>query len=515
MARLNRESRITVMITVQGCDVRTPLWSELNHITKRVAAKDSSIWGEAARAEASIRLGWVDLPESSRDLLPTLDALSAWSREIGHTHFILCGMGGSSLAPEVIAATYGKDLVVLDSTEPKQVLAALECDLSKTCIIIGSKSGSTIETASHKALFYERLQSAGLDPKNHMVIVTDPGSPLDKSSRREGLRTINADPHVGGRFSALSAFGLTPAALIGVDVSLLLDDAFDAAKEFTEDDSSVVRMAALLAQPEFAFVGFCDSGSPLPGLSDWIEQLIAESTGKDGRGVLPVVAESADSRIQRVITFDGTSEISASGPLGAQFIFWEWVTALLGYALKVDPFNQPNVTESKERTMALLENWSSSDEAASYEDGKLAIYSPLKASKLEEYIASFIDDSDGYIAIMAYLDRIGEKRLSDLRRDIERRSQRPTTFGWGPRFLHSTGQFHKGGPQSGRFIQITSDSDVSCPIPGKDFGFERLIAAQARGDLAALTSRGLPVLRIHLKDREAGITKLLEIASKF
>ncbi|MEY3454984.1 MAG: hypothetical protein RLZZ92_104, partial [Actinomycetota bacterium] len=196
------------MIKLHGITNRDSNWDALNAITSRLANKDSSIWGPDAQAEAEIRLDWVDLPTTSRDLLPVLDALSAWSREIGHTNFILCGMGGSSLAPEVIAAHYKRALIILDSTQPDQVNDALKSDLSKSCIIVASKSGSTIETASQKALFQEALVSSGLDPSNHMVIVTDPDSPLHKSALEDGLKVVTANPKVGGRFSALSAFGL-------------------------------------------------------------------------------------------------------------------------------------------------------------------------------------------------------------------------------------------------------------------------------------------------------------------
>ena len=246
------------MIKLTGFDEGRALWPELNSITSRLAAKDSTLWGAAAQKEAAIRLNWIDLPSTSRDLLPTLDALSAWSREFGHSRFVLCGMGGSSLAPEVIAAVYKRELIVLDSTDPEHVNAVLNNDLTKTCFVIGSKSGSTIETASQKSAAEKELLKQGSDPKNHLVVVTDPGSPLDIASRDAGLRVINADPNVGGRFSALSAFGLTPAALIGVDVSVLLDDALAAAETFIQSDSSVVKVAAALSMPEFSYTGFCD-----------------------------------------------------------------------------------------------------------------------------------------------------------------------------------------------------------------------------------------------------------------
>ena len=194
------------MIKLFGVEARNEKWEILNKVLPRLARKDPTIWGELAKVEAKIRLDWVDLPSTSRDLLPTLDALSAWSREMGHSHFILCGMGGSSLAPEVIAAHYRREIVILDSTQPDQVSEALNLDLSRSCIIIASKSGSTIETASQKAVFQSALVSAGLDPRNHLVVITDPDSPLHQSAVADGLKVVIAKPKVGGRFSALSEF---------------------------------------------------------------------------------------------------------------------------------------------------------------------------------------------------------------------------------------------------------------------------------------------------------------------
>lgn len=500
------------MIQLFGIGNRSSTWDRLNEITPRLAEKDDSLWGAAAQAEASIRLDWVDLPETSRELLPVLDALAAWSRELGHTNFILCGMGGSSLAPEVIAAHYKKRLIILDSTQPDQVNDALRADLSKSCIVVASKSGSTIETSSQKALFQRLLLDAGLDPRNHLVIVTDPDSPLHKSATKDGLKVVTANPKVGGRFSALSAFGLTPAALIGVDVSLLLDDALEATRTFTNPDSSVVALASLLSQPEFAFAKFYDRDSTMPGIADWIEQLVAESTGKDGRGVLPVVLNAPPNSKANVITFNSGDPLAVVGPLGAQFIFWEWVTALLCYLLEVDPFNQPNVAESKERTGKILANWRNGATTPVYEDEKLEIYASTKLDSLESYLSGM--GSGKYLAIMAYLNRNSAQAITDLREALEKALGIPTTFGWGPRFLHSTGQFHKGGPLVGSFIQITRSSGLEIPIPGSDYGFERLVLAQALGDFEALAVRDLPVIRIHLKDERAGISEVLDTARR-
>ncbi len=484
----------------------------------RIKEKDPTLWGAEAAPEAAVRLNWVDLPFSSRDLLPELDALSAWARSNNLSNVILCGMGGSSLAPEVIGKTFGKKLSVLDSTDPAQIRAAIPTDLKNSVIVVGSKSGSTIETASQKALFTELLITAGLKPEDHIVMVTDPGSPLDQSARADGLRTINADPKVGGRYSALSAFGLVPAALLGVDVSLLLDDAAAAAATFTEQNSVAIVLAELLFSQTDQSVAFFDAGSNVPGISDWIEQLVAESTGKNQTGRLPIVIENSDSPIAGNALKVGFSagahaDLVVTGSLGEHFILWEWVTALLSRALAIDPFNQPNVTEAKERTGEILSSWSDGvviQPTPAFENEVLALYSDKPAESLVAGLQGFFETSTHYVAIMAYLARGIDDEILKTREIIARKTERGTTFGWGPRFLHSTGQFHKGGQHNGAFIQITGESKVDLAIPGKDFGFHTLLMAQALGDGAALSSRAFPLVRIHLKDRERGITELLE-----
>jgi glucose-6-phosphate isomerase len=503
------------MMKISGFAPSSENRAALNSATSRLAAKDSTLWGPAAQVEAAVRLNWIDLPTASRDLLPLLDALSAWSREMGHQEFVLCGMGGSSLAPEVIAAVNKKKLTVLDSTDPNHLSSALSGDLSRTCFIIGSKSGSTIETASQKVAAEAELEKQGLDIRNHLVVITDPGSPLDQDARATGLRVINADPNVGGRFSALSAFGLTPAALIGVDVSVLLDDALDAANTFTESDSAVVKVAASIVDPAMRYLGFCDRDSNVPGLSEWIEQLIAESTGKDQKGILPVVVENSGEFSYPVITFKEGSALSVEGPLGAHFIFWEWVTALASYLLKVDPFNQPNVTEAKEKTAALLDRWKNSGIVApepTFETAHVQVFSSASGTSLKDFFKASSANQPGYLALMAYLHRGVDDSISQLRELLERASGAPCTFGWGPRFLHSTGQFHKGGPKVGSFIQVTGVADVAWPIKGRSYGFETLVMAQALGDNEALAARKYPIVRFHLKNREAGIRELLEAA---
>lgn len=263
-------------------DRNDPKYLKLAEAHPRIATKDADTWGPTASAEAAIRLNWVDLDQSSRELLPLLDALAAKFRD--KTDLILCGMGGSSLAPEVIAQTYKKRVFILDSTDPDYLHRALPGDTSKMLVLVASKSGSTIETSSQRAFFEKYLSDAGLNPIDHMVFVTDPGSPLDQDVRKAGFTVINADPHVGGRFSALTAFGLTPAALMGVDASVLLDQASDCRELMGKNPEIVLDVAYLLLTQAEQFLGFTDSGSRFPGLSDWIEQLIAESTGKESKG---------------------------------------------------------------------------------------------------------------------------------------------------------------------------------------------------------------------------------------
>jgi glucose-6-phosphate isomerase len=508
------------MISLKGnaltkIDRTTAEYKALQAFHVRLMTKDSTIWGPDAQAEAAIRLNWIDLPESSRDLLPQFDALAAKHRD--KTNVILCGMGGSSLGPEVIAQTFSKKLFVLDSTDPDYVAHALKFDLSKSVVVVSSKSGSTIETASQRALFEGAFKDAGLNPVDHMVFVTDPGSPLDKQVREGGFTVVNADPNVGGRFSVLSPFGLVPAALIGVDVSVLLDNASDTKKAFFADSQLMCDIAYLLTYASGQYVAYTDEASGMPGLSDWIEQLVAESTGKNQVGRLPVVAETAHNGREGqafTISFAGNADLVVEGDLASQFIVWEWVTALVGAALAIDPFNQPNVTEAKEQTSALLNEWKGVLPTFNGDstDGVLEIFGAGKnaTDALTQLIAQIPED--GYIAVMAYLDRKDDVAVAELRAILADKSGRPVTFGWGPRFLHSTGQFHKGGQQNGVFLQITGDVNNDIAIPGQSYGFKTLVAAQALGDGKALASRKYPLLRFNLTNRAVGISELLDAA---
>lgn len=508
------------MITVSGTaiskiDRSSVAYLSLISVHERLAKKDPTIWGPSAQAEAATRLNWIDLPETSRELLPQLDALSAKHRD--KNNVILSGMGGSSLGPEVIAQSYGKSLFVLDSTDPDYVAHALNCELAKTVVVVSSKSGATIETASQRALFADTFKAAGLNPLDHMVFVTDPGSPLDLQVRADGFSVVNADPHVGGRFSVLSAFGLVPAALIGVDVSVLLDNASDTKMAFIAKPELVCDIAFVISYLAGQYVAFNDADSQMPGLSDWIEQLLAESTGKNQVGRLPVVVENTGAGSEGnalKVAFTGTADLVVTGDLASQFIVWEWATALIGAVLEIDPFNQPNVTEAKAQTAALLHEW----------NGILPTFTPDSitgsiqifgiGTNVTDALRNLISTipADGYIAVMAYLDRKDDAKINQLRSILASKSNRPVTFGWGPRFLHSTGQFHKGGQQNGVFLQITGTVKQEIAIPGQNYGFKTLVAAQALGDGKALASRKYPLLRFNLTNRAVGINELLEAA---
>jgi glucose-6-phosphate isomerase len=505
----------------------------------RLFDKDATLWGEAAQEEAAVRLGWVDLYRSSRPLLGAISALRSELADEGITHVALCGMGGSSLAPEVICATHGVELTVVDSSHPDQVRAALGDRLPSTVVVVSSKSGSTVETDSQRRAFEDAFRQAGLDPTRHMVVVTDPGSPLDQQSREAGFRVVNADPNVGGRYSALTAFGLVPSGLAGADIERLLDEADTVADLLADDDEGNpgLRLGAAMAgtEPLRDKLVLVDEGSGLVGLPDWAEQLVAESTGKDGTGLLPVVVAHTTApevalppqdvtvgRLAGDVDHDeevggaGGSDIWVAGPLGAQLLLWEVATAVAGRILGIDPFNQPDVESAKKAARSLLEG-APAAEPALVTDGPVEIRvtgdsSWLQgAEDLDAAVAALlaqVDSACGYLAVMAYLDRPALPDLVDVRRTLAVRTRRPVTFGWGPRFLHSTGQFHKGGPAVGVFLQITDEPREDVPVPGRDFSFGTLVSAQAAGDARVLAEHGRPVLRLHVTDLEQGLDRL-------
>ena len=496
-----------------------------------LVAKDATLWGPEASAEAAVRLGWLDAVATGRTLLPGVLALRAELTAEGVDRVVLCGMGGSSLAPEVICATAGRPLVVVDTTDPGQVRDAF-VELERTVVVVSSKSGGTLETDSHRRAARAAFQAAGIDPSRRVVVVTDPGSPFEQAARDEGTRAVFlADPDVGGRYSALTAFGLVPAGLAGVDVAGLLEDAEAVRPSLTRvQDSPALLLGALLG-------GGAAAGrdklvlvtGDLVGFGDWAEQLVAESTGKQGRGLLPVVVEgpgapgtepAADSHLVVVgaPAPGGLPHTCVTGPLGGQFLVWEYATAVAGWALAINPFDQPNVQESKDNTGAILDGEPVPASSALFVEGGVEVHAAgdllSGATDVEGALQALLAavPERGYLAVMAYLDRHKQAGAQDLRALLARRLAHPVTFGWAPRFLHSTGQFHKGGPAVGAFLQITGVVQQDLEIPGRPFTFGQLQAAQALGDLRALSQRGRPVLRLHLRDRDQGLATLLHAA---
>jgi len=423
------------------------------------------------------------------------------------------------LAPEVICKTAGVPLTVLDSTHPDQVRAALAVDLARTVVVVSSKSGGTLETDSQRRAFAEAFAAAGIDGASRIVVVTDPDSPFSKLAADEGYRAVFlADPNVGGRYSALTAFGLVPTALAGADVEALLDEA--AALDLSGDSPALLLGAALGASGRDKVAIDADS-SDLPGFGDWAEQLIAESTGKSGTGLLPVVVEPDAPEVCRpaddvhvVRIGDPTPEpgTSVSGSLGAQFLAWEYATAIAGRLLAIDPFNQPDVESAKKAARGLLDQAGAPDPPLLTDQGieVRATDGLLRdATTVEAAIAALLAtvERGGYLAVMAYLDRLRDGELSAVRSSLAHRIERPVTFGWGPRFLHSTGQFHKGGTPTGSFLQITGAVTEDLAIPGRPFTFGELITAQAAGDADVLAQKGRPVLRLHVPDLD-GIARV-------
>ncbi len=496
----------------------------------RLFDRDASLWGEAAEPEARTRLGWVGLHRGSRPLVGAVSALREELREQGLDRVVLCGMGGSSLAPEVICAASGVELTVLDSSHPDQVRAALADRLERTVVVVSSKSGSTVETDSQRRAFVAAFRAAGIDPTTRMVVVTDPGSPLEQQSDEAGYRVVTADPTVGGRYSALTAFGLVPSGLAGVDVEELLDEAEAVADLLADDDEAnpALRLGAVMAgtKPLRDKLVLVDEGSGLPGFADWAEQLVAESTGKDGVGVLPVVVTDStcpevtlppeDATVVRLTGDDDEedpdggpsgSEVTVTGSLGAQLLLWEAATAVAGRLLGINPFDQPDVESAKTAARSMLEG-APDDAPADAVDGAVEIRAfggdwLGGATTVRAAVAALLDTIDkdaGYLAVMAYLDRLRDADLADVRRTLAIRTRRPVTFGWGPRFLHSTGQLHKGGFPVGVYLQITGAVEADLPVDGRDYSFGDLIGAQAAGDAQVLADHGRPVLRLHVRD---------------
>ena len=503
-------------------------------VASRIAAKDFTLWGKDAEAESSIRLGWVDSASDSQQLVASILALRAEFAEKGVDRFVLCGMGGSSLAPEVITQTAGVSLVVLDATDADQVGHALAGDITRTAIVVSSKSGSTVETDSQKRVFEKAFTDAGIDKTDRIVIVTDPGSPMEAAAKADGYRIFNADATVGGRYSALTAFGLVPSGLAGADIQQLLDDGVAAAQVLSRDDESNpgLVLGAAIARTASANgfkdkIGIVSDGTSIVGLGDWAEQLVAESTGKLSKGVLPLVLDKQSSEIglddvlvARVVADANSAqgdEVSISGSLGAQFLLWEYATVVASRLIGINPFDQPDVESAKIAARAMLEQ-RDEEVAPTFVDGNVEVRSSALSlegvSDVAQAISTLLAElpDNGYLAVHAYLDRVDSPEAAELRELFAAKTGRPVTFGWGPRFLHSTGQFHKGGPRYGVYLQIVARAKNDLAVPGRNFTFGELIASQAAGDANVLAQLGRPVLTLTLGDVTAGLKAIANAA---
>ena len=486
-------------------------------VVRRIWEKDHTVWRDDP-TEITDRLGWLTVSEEMLGQVSELRRFAEGCAADGLTTAVLAGMGGSSLAPEVLRETFGVapgmlDLIVLDTTHPDQILGVeRSLDLSKTLFIVSSKSGTTTETNAHFSYFWEKVLNGA-----QFVAVTDPGTPLEKLAKEHGFRrTFLNPPDIGGRYSALSYFGLVPGALIGVDLDGLLGRAMEFADVCRQparggntgaDLGVLLGEAALAGRDKLTLV----LSEEIESFGYWVEQLIAESTGKEGRGIVPVEGEDVGPRDvygdDRLFVTFGREDVSirvddiedAGEPvagyhlgdrldIGAAFFYWEFATAVAGSILGINPFDQPNVQEAKDATNEVLS--SEKGEDPGFDD-----------------LGAFLDQvkPGDYLSIHAYLARSPEteRRLHDVRLKLRDRLKVATTVGFGPRFLHSTGQLHKGGPDTGIFIQVVEPPNEDAAIPGKPFTFGELIAAQATGDLKSLRGHGRRVARISRDDLEA------------
>lgn len=503
----------------------------------RIRRRDASLWSADHAAQRAIanRLGWLDAPSWADQRLAELRSFAG---EASHFPWnVLLGMGGSSLAPEVLARTYGAgNLIVLDSTDPSEPLAAeRRIGRDGAMFVVASKSGETIETRSHAAYFGERTR----DPAR-FVAITDPGSALESLAHERGYsRTFLNPPDVGGRYSALTYFGLAPASAIGIDVEPLLRRAHEASDADALELGVALGELALAGRDKVTFV----ASPEFSAFGAWAEQLLAESTGKDGKGLIPVDGEPLGPPgvygTDRVFVAVGGQTgldaltdagqpvvvIPASEPadLGALFFTFELATAVAGWRLGVDPFDEPNVSESKQNTAALIEAYERDGTLPSAlpdtEQDGVQIFGVAGASSVTEGLQRFFGSSHpgDYVALQAFVPRndATERGLRNARTAIRDRLQLATTVGFGPRFLHSTGQLHKGGPATGVYLQVTTEHPEDVPIPGKRYTFGVLQAAQAAGDFASLARHGRRVVRVHLSEGvELGLAALGDLIGR-
>lgn len=540
-------------------------------IIERIWQKDHTVWQDDP-AEVSNRLGWLDSPETSLNALEEISEFVESVKADGFTQALLMGMGGSSLAPEVFSLTFGVkegflDLDVLDSTDPGAVLEKEnKLDFSKTLFIVSTKSGGTVETMSFMKYFYNKaLDKLGKNVVNkHFVAITDPGSGLEGIAKSLNFRKIFLnDPNIGGRYSALSFFGIVPAALLGVDIEKLLKNAQNLAQESkvnSDNNSAAVLGAAMGALGEAGKDKVTFIISPqVKYFGAWVEQLIAESTGKNGKGILPVDLEEitgpefySNDRLFVYMKFNGdttydakVSDLKNAGhpvieielndlyDLGTEYLKWEIATAVAGWAIKIQPYDQPNVESAKIVARRMMKTYTNEGKLpelfASLEEDGIKVYGDVEVNNLKDVLIDFLNKLDkgdesgkgrSYVSLQAYIKPTEEATaaLHNLRTAIQKKYKLATTVGYGPRFLHSTGQLHKGDAGHGLFIQFTADmpEDIDIPEnPGKRnsfFSFAVLKDAQALGDRQALLDNNRKFIRFDLgKDAAANIEKLAAV----
>jgi glucose-6-phosphate isomerase len=500
-------------------------------VARRIFAKDDTLWGPAGQPEVADRLGWLDVHDRLVTEVGDLKAFVAQARADGLTEAVVLGMGGSSLAPEVFRRSFGTReggliLHVLDSTDAdavRDVEAAI--DVSKALFVVSSKSGGTVETLSAFHYFWERTGGNG----SQFIAITDPGSGLQALGEERGFRRVFLnDPNIGGRYSALSYFGIVPAALLGAEIKVLLEGAAELEAQLREPDPAdnpglwlgiAMGELALARRDKLTFL----VDPPIESYGLWVEQLIAESTGKHGKGILPVADEPpaapeayggdrvfvhlhdaahpvADDAVAR-LTDAGQPVLSLAAhgapDLGRIMLLFEFATAVAGWVLEINPFDQPNVQSAKDKTKEVL----AQDTPPELPEADAAALKALLDSGPPSYLAI-----QGYLAPTEEFD--GE--VAELRAFIRDRTIMATTFGYGPRYLHSTGQLHKGGPPEGRFLQLIHEADQDLEVPGESSTFETLKRAQADGDLLVLRDHGLPAERLVLRGDPVAALRIIK-----
>lgn len=458
-----------------------------SRFASRLASKDHTLWGREAENEARSRLGWLTAPVEADPLINEALEYRTVLEKSGVRSLVLCGMGGSSLGPDMIAQYAGAELVVLDTTYP-DALAEIERNVTDTAFIVSSKSGTTVETRSHLAFLEQVLAVAGIDASKRIIVITDPESDLERHARDRGYRVFLADPNIGGRFSAFSAFGLVPIVLAGVDAHVLCANAQSALSQLSQDSTEnpalqlAVKMvthksALLLARNDQSF-----------GFEDWVEQLVAESTGKDKTGILPVVID--ETAAERVLP--EVEHCVVEGSLGALMMTWMYATCAASSLLGVNPFDQPDVEAVKQAARSLLQS-----DAPSHEVQQQNTLAPAEIFTWLDNVAAQSD----YVALHIFgesASRESEVTLAAMRLQTAfwQRYGVPFSIGFGPRFLHAAGQFHKGGGGHGAFLQLIQPWNNDVIIPGAGFSFGQLMRAQADGDADVLRSRGKEILQV-------------------